>query len=303
MGNNELVIKNEIHKGEIVHNYMELKDRVSLMVKPYLGLVFTSDTAKDGKTTVAKLRKFKTDLDRERKNLKRQWMLPYLEAEEMMKDVISVIDEPIKEINDQIVAFDETEKREKIEAIEEAKALVLGETDYADFIFSVNWFDDPRWINKSINIKKVKESIIEKIDKVESDIGLINQTCGEFSSTIITEYARSGDVSGAIKMKEHLIEEKTRSELIVQRQKEAEERRKAQSSLPSKKETQGNVIVGGFGEQRELVKEEPPKTPPVKKTLRFELTATKEGFKGLIRFCKDNDIFAIKIEEETNETK
>lgn len=304
---NELVIKNHVNVGTIEHNFAELKKRAQQMVQPYMGQILTQDTVKDGKSMLADLRKLKTGLDNERKNIKSQWMAPYNEFERLAKEVIAVVDVPIQEIDTQVKQFEEAEQQLKMADIDELKAKLIGESSIADFLYTINWFDNPKWKNKTVTMKSIEDEIISKIEAISGDIEIIRTTCGEFTDSIIVDYGRTGDVRTAIKLKDRLAEQKAqeekRKEQIIEEQRIRKAQEEALRIEREKKAFDRIPITEPVNVQETVQAKEPPQATeetPEERTFTFNITTSKENLIKLLQFCRENEIKFQKVVNNEN---
>ncbi|MBL7006368.1 MAG: DUF1351 domain-containing protein [Spirochaetia bacterium] len=279
---NELTIINNVKAGKIEHNYTELKAKVALMVEPYKGLTFTEETAKEGKSTLASLRGLKTGLDNERKRIKKEFMEPYLNAETLMKEVLAIIDKPIDEISSQLSVFEAQEKKDKLEAVVELKAKIVNDSPHADLIYTMKWFDDPRWENKTYTLKKIESEITQKLSQIGSDLQTIASVCDDqWTPRVITEYTQTGSLADALRSKDRMIAEKEQADKVAAEM--AERRRQDAEREAAQKEIREASRAAQAKPEEALVKnidnfEEI-------KTFRFDITMTKTQFNALRQFC------------------
>ena len=296
---NVLVIKNEIVAGKIVHNYIELKAKVALMVEPFMGTSVTVDTQKEASKTVANLRKLEKGLNSERINLKKQWMDPYLKAEALMKEVIAVVTAPIGEISSQLKVFEEAEKQAKKEAIDELKAKLLADSPLADYIHGLKWFDDERWMNKTYTLAKIGKEIIKMVSDIEDAIDLLRENGGEFANQMIAEFSKTGDVVPALNSGKRMQAEKEAAEKIAESMRQRELERLV--AIPEKK-----VPIHIQPEPTSAVEKTEPETEPEKdiskaeeiKTIRIDVELTKTQWTGLLAYCRDNRIKITPVKDE-----
>ena len=75
-----------------------LEERLSY----YNTLVVTEDAIKDAKADRAKLKKLREAMDTRRKEIKKEWMAPYSAFEAKVKELTSLIDQPIGAIDTQL---------------------------------------------------------------------------------------------------------------------------------------------------------------------------------------------------------
>lgn len=92
-------------------NYEEIKQEVTEKVALYKNLVYTDDQIKEAKADRAKLNNFVKVLEDKRKEIKKQCLQPYEDFERQIKEIVSVVNEPIALIDKQIKEADTGHKR------------------------------------------------------------------------------------------------------------------------------------------------------------------------------------------------
>lgn len=112
------IIINRIN-GVIEENFTEAKAYLTEQLNAYKGVVFTEDTKKDAKDTIANLRKDKKALQDKIKAVKVEYMKPFEEFNSKAMELLELYDEPINYINEQVTAFEEKRKEEKREQIQD----------------------------------------------------------------------------------------------------------------------------------------------------------------------------------------
>jgi len=302
---NVLVIKNEIQAGKIVHNYIELKAKVALMVEPFIGTSVTVETQKEASKTLANLRKLEKGLNSERINLKKQWMDPYLKVEALMKEVIAVVTAPIEEIDTQLKVFEEEEKQAKKEAVDELKAKLLTDSPLVDYIHDLKWFDDERWMNKSYTLASIEKEIIKMVSDIENAVDLLRGNGGEFVNQMIAEFSKTGNVVDALNSGKRMQAEKEASEKAAEAMKERE--LEAQRAFVSESQRQAIAIaqrkptpVPDIPEPVKAVIKELAKDlteAEELKTIRIDVELTKTQWTDLLAYCCENRIKITPVKE------
>jgi len=302
---NVLVIKNEIQAGKIVHNYIELKAKVALMVEPFIGTSVTVETQKEASKTLANLRKLEKGLNSERINLKKQWMDPYLKVEALMKEVIAVVTAPIEEIDTQIKVFEAEEKQAKKEAVDELKAKLLTDSPLVDYIHDLKWFDDERWMNKSYTLASIEKEIIKMVSDIENAVDLLRGNGGEFVNQMIAEFSKTGNVVDALNSGKRMQAEKEASEKAAEAMKERE--LEAQRAFVSESQRQAIAIaqrkptpVPDIPEPVKAVIKELAKDlteAEELKTIRIDVELTKTQWTDLLAYCCENRIKITPVKE------
>ena len=110
----------EVKPAVVNFNYQEMSEYAKKLAEEYKGLVFDEETVKDGKKTVAELKKIQKSVNDFKVKTKKELTESVTLFESQCKDIISEFDEPINFISSQLEAF-ETErirvKTLKIESI------------------------------------------------------------------------------------------------------------------------------------------------------------------------------------------
>ena len=211
----------EQQQGVINTNFDEIRARLSEGLEEYKNMVFTEDTKKEAKETVASLRKLKTAVDGERKRIKKDYMAPYDTFDAQVKDLTKLIDEPINIIDGQIKAFEQKrleEKRKLIQGIYEG--VMDCHKEVSEFV-PLDRIYDTKWENDTTTKKAITEAIIQRVQAVEKDLATIRGMESEFEDKGIEIYKVSLDLSDAIATMNHYQKQK---EEILRRQEEEAKR-------------------------------------------------------------------------------
>jgi len=123
---NELkIIANNTTPAKVDFNYKEIEEQLNKVLEKYKGLVFTDETVKDCKKTIADLRKGQKSLDDFRKETKKILTESVTVFENDCKVLYKRFDEvidPLKEQADHFETLRKEEKRKKIQILLEQVA-------------------------------------------------------------------------------------------------------------------------------------------------------------------------------------
>lgn len=262
-------------------NFEELKEEITNKSALYKNMVYTDETIKDAKSDRALLNKFKTALEDKRKEVKKQCLEPYNQFEKQIKELVAIIDEPVKLIGEQITEFEDREKAEKHEQIIE----LFNKAGFQSFV-TLEQIYDPKWLNKSVSLKSIEEELTNTVYRIGHDVTTIN-SLKEYSFEALEHYKKTLDLAGAIaegqrladiqkRKLEHEAELKAREELA---KKQAEERAKA--------ETEANL----HEELEEVSEEELQQAVEVKRQwIKFVALLSKDDALALKEFCDKRGI-------------
>ncbi len=185
-------------------NHEQLKSELSDKLGYYKNLVVTEDSIKTAKDDRATLNKFKRAIEDKRKEVKKECLTPYEAFEEKVKELVSMIDEPISIIDTQLKSFDDIKKAEKQKSIEvfyTANIKELRELIPLEKIFN------PKWLNSTYKMIDISKEIMATIEKVKNDIGIIKAMRLECETQVIDKYLINFDMSEALAEKVRLEEQ------------------------------------------------------------------------------------------------
>lgn len=260
-------------------NFEELKEEITNKSALYKNMVYTDETIKDAKSDRALLNKFKTALEDKRKEVKKQCLEPYNQFEKQIKELVAIIDEPVKLIGEQITEFEDREKAEKHEQIIE----LFNKAGFQSFV-TLEQIYDPKWLNKSVSLKSIEEELTNAVYRIGHDVTTIN-SLKEYSFEALEHYKKTLDLASAIaegqrladiqkRKLEHEAELKAREDLA---KKQAEEKAKAEANLNE--------------ELEEVAQEEPQQAVEVKRQwIKFVALLSKDDALALKEFCDKRGI-------------
>ena len=192
---NDLSVAVFLNQGSIdFGNYDEICSHVQAQMQVYKDLEFSEDRKKEAKSDIATLRKIRKAIDDRRKEVKKQYMAPYDEFDSKVKNLLSIIDEPIALIDSRVKEFEAKRIEEKKLHIKELYEEVIG--DMSDMI-PLQSIYRPEWENATCADKTIRYDISEKKLKISSDIDAIKMIHTDCEQDAILEYIRKGYDLGA----------------------------------------------------------------------------------------------------------
>ena len=204
----------------IEFNFEELKKEITDKAELYKNMVYTDDTIKEAKADKATLNKFIKVLEDKRKEVKKECLQPYEEFEKQIKELVTIVDEPVKLIDQQVKEFEDKKKADKLEKIKE----FWESTTHPDWLTCKAIFDQ-KWLNATTSMKKIHEAITERLEQVALDLNTL-ESLPEFAFEAVETYKNTLDVNKAIAEGQRLADiQKRKAE--AEAAKAAEEERKA----------------------------------------------------------------------------
>ncbi len=228
--------------GTIEDNLDLVENSIREKIKEYEAIVITEDSVKDGKKFLADIRKEKKALDDERKAIKNNWMAPYDAFEKRAKKIISLYDEPVRIINEQLEEFEKQRIKAKRQEIESVYDFVKG--NLAEWL-PLDRIYNPKWENSTYSGKKIREDMELIFDQMKMSIETVKSMNSEFEAEALKTLKDTGSLQEAIarinelqKQKEWFAErERQEKELAeMKQQKQEESIRKPKEEIPEKEE-------------------------------------------------------------------
>ena len=186
-------------------NFDEIKAYLDQRLDVYRNLVYSEDSLKTAKADKAQLNKLKKALDTRRKEIKAIYMEPYLRIEAQIKELTSMIDEPLAAIDGFVKGMEAEEKRQKRELIRAwywKEAASLG--DLREKVFDAPGFVETKWLNKTSKAAEWQKAVREKIAQAAADIQTIQATAGAHTTAVLTKYLDGMDLAAATAFKRDL---------------------------------------------------------------------------------------------------
>ena len=269
---NEIIVVKQL--PIIEQQLAQIKQQVAERVKAATSLVVTEDTVKAVKKARTELNaEFKAWEDK-RKEVKTAVMTPYEKFEAVYKDCISdsykAADKDLKQ------KIDEVEQELKSKKAAEVKSYFEEYLASKEIAF-VTYEQAGINVTLSASLKSLKEQAKAFIDRIESDLKLI-ETFTDLKAEILVEYKKSLNVSDAItgvKARAKAVqEEQARQEAEAEkRDAEAQRVEAIKAAIPE--------APAAVEAPAEVQQEEP------KLTLRFTVKATKTKLRELKKFLDE----------------
>lgn len=217
----ELIIKDIHHLPDIEFNFEELREELESAVKKYSTIIYTDKTIKEAKSDRAKLNKLADAINSRRIQVKKEYMQAYLDFEEKIKQLLTLLEKPIIAIDQQIKSYEQTEKQDKKE-----KIYTVFEQIFADVPYSVSYdvVFDAKWMNRSYSIADIEQEIIQAAKDIKTNLSMLNMFGEIYRLPCIAAYLKRLRVSDALEEKEQL-------ERIYREDSRIDESRKKKTSV------------------------------------------------------------------------
>lgn len=260
----------------IEFNFEELKQEITNKAELYKNMVYTDDAIKEAKADKATLNKFIKVLEDKRKDVKKECLQPYEEFEKQIKELVAIVDEPVKLIDQQVKEFEDKKKADKLEKIKE----FWESTTHPDWLTCKAIFDQ-KWLNATTSMKKIHEAITERLEQVALDLNTL-ESLPEFAFEAVETYKATLDVNRAIAEGQRLADiQKRKAEAEAAKAAEEEiNAAEAEKQQPAQPDPQPEAKVENTPAQPAAE----PQTEAAASWIRFEACMTVEQAMKLKQF-------------------
>lgn len=167
---NEIEVIVNQQNGIVNFNFEEIKAQLTAEMEVYRTLVFTEEQKPAAKKDIANLRKLKKAIDDKRKEVKKTFMVPYEEFEKQVKELTSLIDEPIALIDKQVTEFEENQRKEKVQKINELYSEVVADKEVEVPLHKIY---KKEWENITTSMKSIKQDMEDALFRIKTDLETI----------------------------------------------------------------------------------------------------------------------------------
>ena len=251
-------------------------------------MIFTEDSKTEAKKTIASLRKLKKSVNDKKLEVKKSFMIPYTNFEAQVKELDNLIDEPINFINNQVEEFERRRVEEKKSLISEIYTEIMADHGEASGYLPLQRIYDSKWENATTTKKAITETITERVDHVEKDLGIIRSMESEFEDKGIEKYKATLELSDAIEVMNQYQKQK---EEILRRQEE-EAKRKAEEE--ARKASEVSSVIDTPMQESPVAQTAPEEKfiepKPVNNSSVYEIIADPFQIVQMEAFMRENDI-------------
>lgn len=237
--NMELIIKGQEQSQQITWNYEDVKAWATEAVAQYANMIVEADQIAFAKEKRADLNKLAKALDDARKAEKKKCLQPYEQFEKEIKEVVAIVNDASKQIDDQLKAFEEQRKAEKQIEIEQEWEKLEKPAEWLE----LDHIMQSQWLNASYSMSKIRKEMAEKLENITNDLAVIRQL-PEFSFEAEDYYSNALDLAAAMREVQRLHDQQQRkaeAEAAAEAAKKAEqeiEQQEVAEAIPQTAETE-----------------------------------------------------------------
>ena len=220
-----------IKSTELKANFAEMKEALTEFIEPYTKVIVSEDAIAVAKADRAKINAVSKHIDDYRKLVKKTYSEPLKQFEDKCKELIAICDKGKDNIDEQLNAFEELRKEEKLYALRAYYEKASKENpEYITFDSVLH----PKWMNKTTSLEECAKHIDDSIQRVDKEVKSIRNLHSQWETALLDEYSRTHDILAALALNERLTE-KARQE-AERKRREQEERERRQAELEAERE-------------------------------------------------------------------
>ena len=272
--------------GVISTNFEEIKEKLETEMSTYKTMRVTVDNKKEAKEDMADLRKLKKKLNDRKKEVKEEYMKPYLEVEDGVKQLISIIDGAINFLDGQVAELEEQRVLERKAEITKVYDELV-EEELLDYMPMERIWNN-KWTNASTTMKSIREDITGYTTKVRTDIATIKAMQSDKTEQALNYYMETNDLASSIQMITRYEQEKAN----ILKKKEQEEKERREKELEKERERVREE------ERRRIQEEEEIKAEAARKAISQVKTVDEEKAAELATEDSKTVVFTVKATDE-----
>jgi hypothetical protein len=215
--------------GIINTNFEELKISITEQMQVYMSLEVTEANKPERKKDIATLRKITKALNDKKIEVKNEFMKPYTEFENQVKELQEIISQPINFLDNQVKEYEEKQRLENIQYINDTYSELAGEL--AEHITLTTLYDG-KWENATVSKKTVKDDLTAKITEIQQGIAVIKGMNSDKSESALEMYYENLNLPTAIGFINRY--EQQKKEILAQQ--EEQRKRDQEAELEREKE-------------------------------------------------------------------
>jgi hypothetical protein len=305
---NELQIVVDIKPSLISTNFEDIKSTLSEQMQVYKELEVTEDNKVERKKDVATLRKIAKAVNDKKVEVKNEFLKPYTDFEQNVKELIEIINEPIGIIDNQVKEFEERQRLQKQEDIKATfTTIITGYPSLIDEIGLVVIYDN-RWENATASMKSVRDEMTAKLNTIRDNVALISSMVSDKTEEALRLFWGDLDVAKAMQMINRYEAQKreiqARMEEQQRKDREAEEERQRQvreCELERERQRVREEELERIRKEEQIKEEERRKAAEVEEKIREEerlkAAAEEERIREEERLATEKRLMSVKEPE------
>lgn len=246
----------------------------------YQNVIFTEESKKDAKNAVATLRKEKKAFADRIKEVKEEYMKPFMLFAERANGLLEKYDQPINFINGQVSAFEEKRIEEK-----RAQIVQLYTECIADMedVLPLKRLYNPKWENATFNPTQIRKELMERKEAAKQALTTIREMNTDMEDKAIQMYLETYNLTDVVlKINQHEQQKReilAREQERIRREEEERIRREEREKLEAERKSREALERAEAEKQAALARAEAEKQAAVEQARE---RAAQDVIEGLL---------------------
>lgn len=279
-GSLQLVVQ-EQSIGTLVTNAKQVKELVKAALPKYTAENYSESNIDQAKKDKALLNKFAKEINSKRLEVQREWMVPFDEFKAEVDEIVSLTKDASSKIDEVVKAVDAREREEKLKEIKQ----YFSGLDFT--LVNYDAIHDPKWLNKTVSMKSIRESIDEQVNTIQSNLKSIEAIGGDDEEVLKSHYLTTLSLDATLQYAKTLKDNRERLEAERKRREaEEQEAQKSQDAVEVAEE-----VVPQADAQADTRETEPKHEEATEMYVRtFRVCGTRDQIIALGDFMNTNGI-------------
>lgn len=263
-----------IQPRAIQSNVGEVKQWLQTSLQKFRQMIVEEGEIQSAKSDLANIRKIKKTISDQRIFVKKEFMVPFTEWENQVKELEGLCDEAIANIDTQVKNFDSQKKAEKRQKLLEYFDSCAKAAKVEEFV-SFETIENPKWMNEGYKLATAMSDVKTAVAETLEDVRTIYNQNSEFETALLDDYRNTHDLRKVLAKNQYLYDLKER-EATRRNQVSPKPLESSQKETPSSDEGQ---------------KEKPaPAGKPKRYNVLLALEMTAQQMRDLSAYLKQNEI-------------
>ena len=185
----------EVKKMEIPaipeFNFEELKRDIQEKTTKYENIIYNDNEISQAKKDRADLNKLKKAINDKRISMEKEYMKPFNEFKDKVKEILDILDKPIEAIDTQVKTYEQQQAAAKKTYIEE-----WFKTNSPFDWLKLDQVYNPKWLNTSVSKKSIEDDLQMTFNMIESELKSIDTL--EYKEDALATYKTTLSMSAVL---------------------------------------------------------------------------------------------------------
>lgn len=197
----ELTVSLPKKEAILKYNKDDVMEYIKNEISKYENLIYDDESIKSAKDDRARLNSFTKAINDKKIEIKKQFLEPYTEFENDVKEMMSMIAIPIESIDKQVKLYEEKLRVKRRSDCVSIFSEIFGELQE---VFSYNSTENSKWLNQTTSIKSIRTEITEIYNGYVSSIKVIKDLNSDHELALLEKFYDTRDILSVMEYENRL---------------------------------------------------------------------------------------------------